>query len=222
MSYYYENDFLPLSKLADLIFCPRRAALHLLENIWQENVFTAEGQNLHQKTHAEQTENRPGVRIVRGLRIHSFRLGLAGQADVVEFRQGDSGIELPGADGLWRPFPVEYKRGVTKNKLEYKVQLCAQAMCLEEMTRSQITEGALFYGKSKRRYEVVFDDKLRRKTEDAAHELHEMFDTRMTPRARYEKKCEKCSLFEICLPKTTGVDKRVNEYIKKHRLISDL
>lgn len=225
ITHYHEIDLLPLSKLADLIFCPRRAALHLLENIWQENVFTAEGQNLHQKTHAEEVENRPGFRIVRGLRIHSFRLGLAGQADVVEFHQaadednGVSGARLIGQSGRWQPYPVEYKRGVTKDKLEYKIQLCAQALCLEEMLNVAVPEGAIYYGKSKRRYVVEFDENLRLKVEKAARELHNLFNSRQTPKAVYEKKCDKCSLYEICRPKTTGPKKKVDEYIRKHCIL---
>ena len=169
---YHEEDLLPISALQHYIFCPRRCALVHIEQQWQENVFTAEGQNLHLKTHAEQTENRPGVRIVRGLRIHSFRLGLIGQADVVEFQQSETGIKLAGAEGYWQPFPVEYKRGILKRRFEYTVQLCAQAICLEEMTQAHIPDGAIYYGQSKRRSEVEFDENLRNRTAKYAEKLH--------------------------------------------------
>jgi len=212
---YPEDDLLPLSKLADFVFCPRRAALHIIENIWRENVFTAEGQNLHQKTHLERVENRPGVRIVRGLRIHSFQLGLIGQADVVEFHRAEKGVELKGANGLWQPLPVEYKRGLLRNKLEYKIQLCAQALCLEGMLNCQVLQGALFYGKSKRRYNVDFDSRLRERTTDAAVALHRLFESAQTPKAKYNKRCKSCSLYAVCMPKITSVEKDIEHYLSK-------
>jgi len=212
---FSEDNLLPLSALQHFIFCPRRCALVHLEQQWQENIFTVEGQNLHQKTHDEQVENRPGVRIVRGLRIHSHRLGLIGQTDVVEFRQGDTGIELAGAAGLWQPFPVEYKRGILKKRFEYTVQLCAQAICLEEMTHAQIPCGAIYYGKSKRRIEVKFDDTLRTQTTVYAEKLHQLFQGRQTPQAQYKKKCNSCSLYHRCMPKATGVKKKIDLYLKK-------
>jgi len=210
---YHEEDLLSISALQHFIFCPRRCALVHIEQQWQENIFTAEGQNLHQKTHAEQVENRPGVRIVRGLRIHSYRLGLIGQADVVEFHQSETGIELPGADGYWQPFPVEYKRGILKRRFEYTVQLCAQALCLEEMTQAHIPGGAVYYGKSKRRMEVTFDEALRKRTETFAEKLHQLIQSGQTPAAHYQKKCDSCSLYQHCLPKTTGVKKKIDHYL---------
>jgi CRISPR-associated exonuclease Cas4 len=212
---YSEEDLLPLSKLADFVFCPRRVAFHLLECVWEENVFTAEGQNLHKKTHTADTENRPGIRIVRGLRIHSYRLGLIGQADVVEFHRADTGIPLPEAEGLWLPFPVEYKRGIQKERREYEIQLCAQALCIEEMLKAEIPCGALYYGQSKRRMEIDLSPALRQQTEDVARQLHELIDGRVTPTAKYEKKCGACSLYNRCMPKTTGMKKKVDVYMEK-------
>jgi CRISPR-associated exonuclease Cas4 len=210
---YAENDLLPLSRIADFVFCPRRAALHLVEDIWEDNVFTAEGTVLHERTHESGAESRDGVVTARSLRIHSFRLGLTGMADVVEFRASDKGVSLPGREGLWQPYPVEYKRGIRKDKIEYRIQLCAQALCLEEMLQAQVARGALFYGKSKRRYEVEFDAVLRGQTEAAAAGLHELFDGGKTPTAKYEEKCESCSLLERCLPRITGVRKNVRHYL---------
>jgi CRISPR-associated exonuclease Cas4 len=212
---YIEADLLALSRIADFVFCPRRAGLHLVENIWEDNVFTAEGTRLHERTHESGSESREGLVISRSLRIRSFRLGLAGIADVVEFHQCDAGMSLPGQEGLWRPYPIEYKRGIRKDKIEYRIQLCAQAMCLEEMLQTQVSNGALFYGKSKRRQEVVFDDALRQRTENAAKGLHDLFDSRMTPKARYQKKCQSCSLLETCMPKITGIDKDISHYLAK-------
>jgi len=215
MGLHAEDDLLPLSRIADFVFCPRRAALHLVENIWEDNVFTAEGTVLHERTHESGAESRDGTITARSLRIHSFRLGLTGMADVVEFRPSASGASLPGREGLWQPYPVEYKRGILKDKIEYRIQLCAQAMCLEEMLQTQVPRGALFYGKSKRRYEVEFDAALREQTEAAAADLHELFDSGKTPTAKYEKKCESCSLLERCLPQITGVKKNIRHYLSQ-------
>lgn len=212
---YAENNLLPLSRIADFVFCPRRAALHLVENIWEDNVFTAEGTVLHERTHESGAENRGGVITARSLRIRSFRLGLIGMADVVEFRPSDAGVPLPRREGLWQPYPVEYKRGIRKDRIEYHIQLCAQGMCLEEMLQAEIPCGALFYGKSRRRQEVAFDVALREWTEAGATGLHDLFRSGKTPTAKYEKKCKSCSLLEVCLPKITGIDKDIAHYLAK-------
>ncbi|MCL5282710.1 MAG: CRISPR-associated protein Cas4 [Planctomycetes bacterium] len=215
MSHYAEADLLPLSRIVDLVFCPRRAALHLVESIWEDNVFTAEGTVLHERTHESGAESRDGIITARSLRIHSLRLGLVGMADVLDFRPSATGASLPGREGFWQPYPVEYKRGIRKDKIEYRIQLCAQALCLEEMLHAQVPRGALFYGKSRRRYEVEFDTALREQTEAAAARLHELFDGGKTPTAKYEKKCESCSLLERCLPQITGVRKNVRHYLSQ-------
>ncbi len=212
---FSESDFIPLSALQHYAFCPRQCGLIHLEQVWDENRLTAEGRILHERVHEADDENRPGVRIVRGLRIHSFRLGLIGQADVVEFHQSDMGIELAGTRGLWRPFPVEYKRGKPKPNRCDQIQLCAQALCLEEMLRCSIPQGAFFYGQPRRRQEIAFSDDLRSQTEDAATRLHDLFDKRITPKARYEKKCDNCSLVHQCMPKTTGLKKKIDLYLDK-------
>jgi CRISPR-associated exonuclease Cas4 len=134
-------------------------------------------------------------------------------ADVVEFYRGSSGITIPGQDGLWLPFPIEYKRGILKDRIEYRVQLCAQAICLEEMLQTQVPRGSLFYGKSKRRYDVEFDVGLRERTELAAEELHRLFDSGKTPPARYEKKCKSCSLLALCLPEAMERPKNTQAYL---------
>jgi len=212
---YSEEDLLPVSALSHLVFCERRAALVHLEQVWTENQFTAEGTSLHERTHESGVESREGIVTARSLRIHSFRLGLAGMADVVEFRPFDTGISLPGREGLWQPYPVEYKRGIRKDRIEYRIQLCAQAICLEEMLRTEVPCGALFYAKSRRRYEVEFDAGLRERTEAAATGLHELFNGGKTPVAKYEKKCESCSLLEHCMPKITGIKKNIRHYLSQ-------
>ena len=215
---FSEDDLLPIRALADLVFCERRAALHHIEAIWQDNVFTVEGTYMHQRVHSEEpVESRGEVRTARGLRLRSLRLGLTGVADVVEFHRlpepAQSGVALPGVRGLWRPFPVEYKRGRSRREEGYEVQLCAQALCLEEMLGAAIPAGAVFYGQPRRRLEVVFSDELRRETETAAARLHELTRAGRTPVARYEKKCESCSLLSQCMPKTTGAGKSVERYL---------
>lgn len=212
---FSESDLLPLSALQHWVFCPRQCGLIHLEQLWEENRLTAEGRQLHERVHEADDENRPGVRIVRGLRIHSFRLGLIGQADVVEFHQSSQGIELQGAAGPWQPFPVEYKRGRPKHDRCDEVQLCAQAMCLEEMLQVNITEGAFFYGKPRRRKAVEFTDSLRQQTEQTAQQVHKLLDGGQTPTALYGKKCKSCSLYNRCMPKTTGVKKKIDLYLEK-------
>ena len=217
---FSEDDLLPLSALQHLVFCERRAALIHLERIWDENQATAEGQVLHDRSHNPGTESRGSVRIARGLMLRSLRLGLAGKTDVVEFlllAKGESGgVRLEGSEGLWRPYPIEYKRGRLRHERSFEVQLCAQALCLEEMLGTVVLAGALFYGKTVRRQEVVFDESIRRETELAAGRLHELFGRRDTPAAVYMKnKCRECSLFDICLPWVTGSSRSASRYMAK-------
>ena len=209
---------MPLSKVADIVFCPRRAALHIIENIWQDNLFTAEGKNAHDKVHQADSESRNDLRIVRSLRLVSYRLGLTGMADVVEFHKSKTGIMLDGIKGYWMPFPVEYKRGILKHDISFEVQLCAQAICLEEMLNCSIEDGAIYYGKSRRRRDVSFSQALRAMTEEAAQKLHNLFDSKITPKANYEKKCKSCSLLELCMPKVTGINKDVEHYLSKAKV----
>ncbi|HSW00327.1 MAG TPA: CRISPR-associated protein Cas4 [Sedimentisphaerales bacterium] len=210
-----EEELLPISALQHLSFCERQWALIHLEQVWSENLFTAEGRNLHEKTHEADCENRPGLRIVRGLRLRCLRLGLVGQADVVEFHKAEAGVPLDGVAGLWRPFPVEYKRGKAKPDNCDRVQLCGQAICLEEMLRAEILAGALFYGRPRRRETVEFTPELRNETELLALRLHELHAAGRTPKARYGPKCKSCSLLEVCLPKITGPDKDIAHYLAK-------
>ena len=210
---YTEEDLLPLSGLQHLAFCERRWALIHLEQQWEENRLTAEGRILHERVHQAGTEARPGVVVARGLHLRSLRLGLAGQADAVEFHGSAAGVELPGRAGCWRPFPVEYKRGKPKADSCDEVQLCAQTLCLEEMFRTVIESGALFYGMNRRRTEVRFDVVLRKRTEELAARMHQLYSTRVTPPAVYAKKCERCSLYDRCLPRTASKRTAVERYM---------
>ena len=213
---YSEDDLLPLSALQHLLFCERQCMLIHVEQAWSENRLTAEGRLLHERVHEGEDESRRNVRIVRGLRLRSLRLGLTGVADVVEFRHcesGESGVELANAPGLWHPFPVEYKRGKPKPDDSDKVQLCAQALCLEEMLSATVPEGAMFYGQPRRRLDVSFDEALRGVTEQTAERLHRLLETGQTPAAVYSKKCANCSLVHLCLPETAGRGKSAVRYL---------
>jgi CRISPR-associated exonuclease Cas4 len=185
---YSEDDLLPLSGLQHLMFCERQWALIHLEQQWEENRLTAEGRLLHETAHNSGVESRGEVRIVRGLSLRSLRLGLAGQADVVEFRGK-------------KPFPVEYKRGKPKSDRSDEIQLCAQALCLEEMLAVSVPQGALFYGTTRRRIDVPCDGQLRKLVEELAERMHELYRQGKTPEASYAPRCEQCSLIEVCLPR---------------------
>jgi CRISPR-associated exonuclease Cas4 len=210
---FAEDDLLPISALQHVVFCPRQCGLIHIEQLWSENVFTAQGRGLHEKVHEAESESRPGVRIVRGLRLRSLELGLVGQADVVEFHVDSAGTAVPGLPGRYQVFPVEYKRGKPKADACDEVQLCAQAMCLEEMLGTSIPRGALFYGRPRRRQEVEFTESLRQQTRETAGKLHELLRSGRTPTAAYEKKCESCSLLERCMPQITGVKKNIRHYL---------
>jgi CRISPR-associated exonuclease Cas4 len=204
---YSEEDLILLSALQHYIFCPRQCALIHIEQIWTENIFTAEGRVMHERAHEGVSEVRGDVRTDRALAIRSLRLGLSGMADVVELHRQP--------DGSWLPFPVEYKLGKPKTDDCDTVQLCAQAMCLEEMLNVAIPTGALFYGKTRRRLDVVFDERLREKTEETARAVHLLLESGKTPEPEYSKKCESCSLLAQCLPKTMGKQRSVKRYLTR-------
>ncbi len=208
-----EDQLLPLSALQHLLYCPRQCALIHVERGWAENRFTAEGRVLHERTHTPGHESRPGVRITRGLSVRSLALGVSGQCDVVEFH----------ADGT--VLPVEYKRGKPKSHRADEVQVCAQAMCIEEMrglADGSIQRACLYYGEHRRRHDVILDPALRALTRDLAAQLHEMIATGNTPAAEYQpRRCDACSLIDLCQPKALRF-KRGAEAWFLSRLTSDL
>jgi CRISPR-associated exonuclease Cas4 len=200
-----ESDLIPLSALQHFLFCPRQCALIHVEQVWAENRFTAEGNILHAKTNQVASEIRRGVKTVTAMPIRSFRLGVSGIADVVE---------LDKLDGRWQPFPVEYKRGKPKAHRADEVQICAQGFALEEMFEADITEGALFYGAERRRTRVTFDADLRALTIRVAVETRTMIASGRVPTADYERKrCDACSLIDICRPKSLGRRTGVAEWL---------
>ena len=187
---FTEDQLLPLSALQHWLYCPRQCGLIHLEQVWAENQFTAEGQVLHHKAHEGPDESKAGVRITRSMPVRSFLLGISGQCDIVEFHRN--------ADVV----PVEYKRGKPKSHRADDVQLCAQAMCLEEMLAVTVPSGFLFYGENRRRSPVEFDAALRQLVTETAAALHAMIDSRVTPLAEYDpRRCDACSLIDICQPK---------------------
>lgn len=173
-----------------------------MERQWAENARTAEGQVFHETAHhGPESEARGELLILRGLRVASPSLRLGGICDVVEFHRSPSGVSLAGREGLWLPYPVEYKKGSDQTKESDEVQLCGQALCLEEMLCCQIPEGSLFYGETRHRTRVAFDGTLRQRTLDLLHELLGYMDRGYTPGAKLHKGCNACSLRDICLPK---------------------
>jgi CRISPR-associated exonuclease Cas4 len=206
-----EGETIALSALQHYLFCPRQCALIHVEQVWSENRFTAEGRVLHERTAELGQEKRRGVRVVTAMPLVSRHLGVSGIADLVELhRTGDS----------WRPFPVEYKRGKPKTHRADEVQLCAQAVCLEEMFGCTLNEGALFYGETRRRVAVKLDAELRALTESVAQDAHQLIASGTTPPPIYEKrKCGACSLADLCQPKR--LERRSSVAAWLHRRIEE-
>lgn len=211
-----ERELLMLSGLQHFAYCRRQWALIHVEQQWQENLHTAEGQVFHQRAHDEkQTEVRGDTVIVRGMRVQSERLGVSGICDVVEFRRAPEGIALAGREGRFSVYPIEYKKGAPKEHQADELQLCAQAMCLEEMLLCEIGEGSLFYGETRRRTRVTFTSELRAQVEQMLKEMHGYDARGYTPRVGRHKGCAACYLREICLP---GMEKMpaASAYLRAH------
>ncbi len=203
---YAESDFVALSALQHYVFCPRQCALIHLEQVWSENLYTAEGRAMHERADSAVTSYREGVRVTRSVPLRSSALGVSGVADVVEWHRQKNEFQ---------PFPVEYKRGKPKKHDADKVQLCAQAMCLEEMRSCTILSGALFYGQTMHRLDVVFDEAMRSKTVAAAAGVHELFASCVTPHPEFGPKCKLCSLFDECMPEVLERHGSAKWYVQK-------
>lgn len=213
---YDEEDFLNLAGLQHFAFCRRQWALIHIEQQWSENLRTAEGQILHENAHDPfSAEKRGEVLISRGMAVFSRTLGVNGVCDVVEFHASPKGVELAGRDGKWLPVPVEYKRGTPKENDADNLQLCCQAMCLEEMLLcSRIPKAYLYYGETARRTAVPLNDVLREKVRSLLAEMHELYAQSYTPRVKPTKSCNACSLKNLCLPKLCRAGS-ASEYIHK-------
>lgn len=211
---YKEDDFLQLSGLQHFAFCRRQWALIHIEKQWAENYRTVDGSLMHERAHdREFEESRGNLLIKRGVSIYSATLGVSGQCDVVEYSRGCSGIPLPGKEGLWQPYPVEYKRGKPKEGNADALQLCGQAMCLEDMLCCDIPEGALYYGEIRRRERVVFTEELRYQVQSLLDEMHQLYRRGSTPKVKPTKSCNACSLKELCLPRLMK-SRSVSAYLK--------
>lgn len=190
-----------LSGLQHFAFCRRQWALIHIEQQWKENLLTVQGMLMHEKAHSETTEKRGDIIISRGLHINSRELKITGICDVVEFHLDPKGIVISGYNGSYRVIPVEYKKGRPKEHNADELQLCAQAMCLEEMLCCEIPVGYLYYGENRRRSEVAFSNELRGEVISLLGEMHQFYSRNYTPQVKYAPKCKNCSLIDICLPK---------------------
>lgn len=227
MTFYSEDDFLLLSGIQHMAFCERQWALIHIEQVWSENVRTVEGKHFHERTDDPfEDESRKTLRVVRAMPLISYNLGLRGVADVVEFYQSqknDAGkvCRLEDRHGWWYPVPVEYKRGHPKRDDRDAVQLCAQAMALEEMMRVSISSGFLFYGQTKHRESIVLDDNLRQHTVALTQRMHQLFQEGVTPKAKKGKHCSKCSLVELCQPNWMLQHRSVQDYLARMCRVED-
>lgn len=199
---YPEDQWLELSGVQHFAFCRRQWALIHIEGVWQDNVRTTEGDIEHERAHNHAaTDKRNNLLTVRDLRVHSARIGVVGDCDIVEFHRSINGVALAGRDGLWQAYPVEYKHGSTKNYTDAdRLQLCGEAMCLEDMLGCSIPEGALFYQRTKHREIVLLDDKLRAEFLDLIGQMRSMFERGITPKPKWIPGCASCSLKNLCLP----------------------
>lgn len=205
---FTDEDLLPISVLQHYAFCPRQCALIHIERVWHENFFTAQGRNLHERV--DKGGERPGanIKVEYAVQLRSYKLGLYGKADVVEFH-----LKKDECPDLWVPYPVEYKRGRPKKDDWDRIQLCAQAMCLEEQLNTKVEYGALFYATLRRRERVQFDSVLREITQKTAYAVHELIRKGRVPRAEKGKRCRSCSLMEVCMPELVHGQGSVKAYI---------
>ncbi len=209
-----DDNYLPISALQHYAFCPRQCALIHVERQWQENVLTARGRIEHERVHDGYKDYRRGRRQLSGLYVRSEKMRMQGQLDVLELElldaEAEDNLTLFGLKGQWDIYPVEFKHGEPKKNDCDRIQLCAQALCVEEMTGLAITSASLFYHRIRRREDVSLDESLRQKTVRVAEEFHAMFDSGFTPAPVYGSWCRSCSMMEICMPKK--MRKRTSNY----------
>ena len=211
-----EENYLLLSGIQHFAFCPRQWALIHIDGIWDENYLTAQGQILHEKVDDPWfNESRKGKIICRSMPIRSEQLKLQGVADIVELTDNPDGISVPGRKGTWSLLPVEYKRGRPKSEDCDKLQLCAQAICLEEMLKTSITKGEIFYGQIRRRIDVIFSEQLRKDVVSLASDMHKLYKEGKIPICKKEKHCQACSLINVCSPECIVLKNKVSVYIEK-------
>lgn len=218
MSTYTEDEYLMISGIEHFLFCKRQWALIHIEQQWEENFRTADGNAMHQNVHDCHLNEKRGYKIItRAMRISSAELGFSGECDVVEFTKCCDGIELFGHEGKYKVTPIEYKRGEPKENLCDTLQLCLQAMCLEEMLCCEINEGYIYYGENRKRTKVILNSELREKVVKTAEEMHMYYKRSYTPKVKRTKACNACSLKNICLPvlmKNKSVKNYLSERLK--------
>lgn len=214
---YLEDDYLMISGIQHFLFCRRRWALIHVENQWAENYFTADGRMFHDRVHERGVKDiRNGTLTIRGLNVSSAKFGISGCCDAVEFLPVNDGITLHGRAGLWQPLPVEYKRGRSKVNNCDRLQVTAQAVCLEEMFSCVIDYGFIFYKETRRREKVEITAEIRDELTKALEEMHSYYRRGYTPIVKPTKKCEKCSLSSECMPSLLKSEEKVDSYIKRH------
>lgn len=214
---YTPEELLPLSGIQHFLFCRRQWALIHVEQQWKENLLTVEGKLLHRQVDKPFfVESRSGVITTRSVPVASYRLGLSGVCDLLEFTESSEGVSLPGREGAFQPAPVEYKRGREKHTPIDEAQLCAQAICLEEMLSIHIPAGWLYYGETHHRVQVELNPGLRKLVVEMAEEMHKYFSRGYTPRVKTSKACRSCSLADICLPELQENTLPASVYIRQH------
>lgn len=210
------SDYLMISGLKHFAFCRRRWALVHIEQLWSENALTLDGHYMHERVHdVSFTQSRGSVVLTRAMPVSSHVLGAVGECDMVELRRDPAGVPIYGREGTWRIYPVEYKLGRPDERGADEMQLCAQAMCLEEMFVTDIPEGAVFYGRTRRRVNVELTAELRQKVRDSFDEMHRLFERGYTPRAKLTRACKSCSMYELCSP-TISKQMSASEYVRRH------
>ncbi|MDR2800480.1 MAG: CRISPR-associated protein Cas4 [Desulfovibrio sp.] len=208
---YSDDDFIQLSAVQHYMYCPRQCALIHLEMVWEENRATVEGRLLHETVDAGKVEVRGDLKQAAGLLLCSRVLGVSGKADMTEFHR---------EDGIWRPFPVEYKRGLGRSMRADSVQLCLQALCLEEMLGMPVREGAIFYGKVRRRKKVEFSTALREQTIATVRAVHDLLRQDLLPSPANDPRCHQCSLVKQCRPGEAAAPGRAVSYLESLRKMS--
>lgn len=220
--FYQDDEMVMISALQHYQFCPRQCALIHVEQQWQENYLTAAGKVMHKRVDTQASSTRHDIHYAASLRIFSRRYGLIGIADMVEFHRTANeydgtgvrvAIHLKGLSNFWKPFPVEYKHGSPKVDEMDRIQLCAQALCIEEMLDIKVADGAIFYGRTHQRENVIFSEGMRKKVLDISRKIHSMISAGETPAPHYCRSCRACSMADLCLPEQK--QKSVNEWLQR-------
>lgn len=215
MNKWEDIDFLDIAGIQHFSFCRRQWALIHIEKEWEDNDLTVLGSIVHEHAHdGSFTEKRGDILITRSLEVRSYVLKAHGFCDVVEFHKDKQGVKLFNREGTWKPYPVEYKKGKPKTTEMDRLQLCTQAIALEEMFDCNIDKGYLFYHEIAKREEVEFSEALRKQVESAFQEMHAYYEKSYTPKVKPSAKCKRCSLQNICLPEIANKES-VNTYIKR-------